>query len=666
MYQYSLGAYMVIFLKALARAPQPEEGGLAERCELLVESTTKTIFAFCSRGLFERHKLIFSALLCFTILLRDGEIDRSHLNYLLRGPKKFGIERSEAVATWLPEANWAAVQALKEVEGTNPPFYQLEKDLEESNRWQKWCEMERPEDRDEGRLPTDWKNLKDFQRLLVLRALRPDRLTVGLTNFVAASIGKFYVEDKAVSLSISFEDSGPATPIFFILSPGVDPVQFVVALGKDLGYTEDDDKFFNVSLGQGQEPRAFHSLEQSFNGGCWAMLNNIHLVESFCKDLEKKLDYYEEIYTKLASIEKLKREKKLALIAQRKMAAAEMAELAGENAEGGESGGEEVEAKEEEKGGSGEDDTSATAADNFDFEDDEDDPELQFDGPKGDPSFRVFLSAEPSNKIPIGILQRSIKLTNEPPSGIQANMIRALAYFSNEPWENSQKPSEYKAVVYAMCFFHAVVIERKKFGPQGWNRVYPFNAGDLLTCIEVFYNYEERTRIPWDDLRYVFGEIMYGGHITDDWDRVLCSAYLQNFIHAGVAEELELAPGLFVPSFNNYKEARDAMEEQVPPESPLLYGLHPNAEIGFRTLQAEVLFHTINELQPKQAGNVGIDPAEDIKVKLEELISNLPDQHNLQDVSERLDEDRTPQAHVFYQECERANLLREKLFAVCS
>ena len=244
-------------------------------------------------------------------------------------------------------------------------------------------------------------------------------------------------------------------------------------------------------------------------------------------------------------------------------------------------------------------------------------------------------------------------------------MIRSLSNFSHEPWENSQKPAEYKAVVYAMCYFHAVVIERKKFGAQGWNRAYPFNAGDLTTCVEVFFNYEERPKVPWDDLRYVFGEIMYGGHITDDWDRVLCSAYLQNFIHAGITEDLELAPGLIIPAFNNYKECLEAMRHQIPPESPLLYGLHTNAEIGFRTLQAEKLFQTITELQPKQEGAVGIAPEEDVRLKLEEMLSSLPDQHNMTDVSERLDEDRTPQAHVFYQECERANLLREKVSTVC-
>lgn len=38
-------------------------------------------------------------------------------------------------------------------------------------------------------------------------------------------------------------------------------------------------------------------------------------------------------------------------------------------------------------------------------------------------------------------------------------------------------------------------------------------------------------QVPWEDLSFLFGEIMYGGHITDDWDRRLCKTYLQQFIH---------------------------------------------------------------------------------------------------------------------------------------
>ena len=39
-----------------------------------------------------------------------------------------------------------------------------------------------------------------------------------------------------------------------------------------------------------------------------------------------------------------------------------------------------------------------------------------------------------------------------------------------------------------------------------------------------------RTQVPWTDLRYLFGEIMYGGHITDDWDRRLCRTYLEEYM----------------------------------------------------------------------------------------------------------------------------------------
>jgi hypothetical protein len=58
-----------------------------------------------------------------------------------------------------------------------------------------------------------------------------------------------------------------------------------------------------------------------------------------------------------------------------------------------------------------------------------------------------------------------------------------------------------------------------------------YHIGDLAICVNVLYNYlEASTRVPWEDLRYLFGEIMYGGHITDDWDRRLCRTYLEEIM----------------------------------------------------------------------------------------------------------------------------------------
>jgi hypothetical protein len=38
------------------------------------------------------------------------------------------------------------------------------------------------------------------------------------------------------------------------------------------------------------------------------------------------------------------------------------------------------------------------------------------------------------------------------------------------------------------------------------------------------------SKIPWEDLRYIFGQIMYGGHIVNDFDRLLCGSYLNHFL----------------------------------------------------------------------------------------------------------------------------------------
>lgn len=57
------------------------------------------------------------------------------------------------------------------------------------------------------------------------------------------------------------------------------------------------------------------------------------------------------------------------------------------------------------------------------------------------------------------------------------------------------------------------------------------SIGDLTISVHVLFNYlENSSKVPWEDLRYLFGEIMYGGHITDDWDRRLCRTYLQEYL----------------------------------------------------------------------------------------------------------------------------------------
>ena len=57
--------------------------------------------------------------------------------------------------------------------------------------------------------------------------------------------------------------------------------------------------------------------------------------------------------------------------------------------------------------------------------------------------------------------------------------------------EMCARENEFKSILFSLCYFHAVVAERRKFGPQGWNRVYPYNTGDLTISVDVLYNYLE-------------------------------------------------------------------------------------------------------------------------------------------------------------------------------
>jgi dynein heavy chain len=289
------------------------------------------------------------------------------------------------------------------------------------------------------------------------------------------------------------------------------------------------------------------------------------------------------------------------------------------------------------------------------------------------PSFRLFVSSDPNKAIPIGLLERSIKLTNEPPQGVKQNIKRAFTQFTKEEIED--KDPKIKTILFALCYFHSVMLERRKFGPKGWNMKYAFNAGDLRDSSIVLNNYMESNassgKIPWDDLKYIFGEIMYGGHIVDDWDRILCAAYLNSIMGDHLLDEGELFPfiegrpiSFKCPPPYPYEKYIEHIETECPPETPLAFGMHPNAEIDFRTKQCQELFMTLQEIQPR-GGGAGSGGGVTVQEKIQEFMHRVSDETqldsnklNIDDIASKLAEDqRGPYQNAFLQECEYMNAL---------
>ncbi|KAL6263152.1 hypothetical protein P5V15_005953 [Pogonomyrmex californicus] len=571
-YQFSLKAFSVVFQKAILKAdPAPDVAG---RVQNLIECITYSVFMYTSRGLFECDKLIFASQMAFQILLVRNEVTASELDFLLRFPITPHVT---SPVDFLTNTSWGGIRSL----ATREEFRNLDRDIESSaKRWKKFVECECPE---REKFPQEWKNKTAIQRLCMLRALRPDRMTYAIAAFIEEKLGARYIETRTMEFAKSFEETSPSTPIFFILSPGVNPLKDVEDLGRRLNFTSDNQNFHNVSLGQGQETVAEQAIDIATKNGHWVVLQNIHLVKKWLPLLEKKL------------------------------------EVAAEGSH---------------------------------------------------PDYRMFMSAEPASTpaghiIPQGILESSIKITNEPPTGMQANLHKALDNFTQETLEMCSKEAEFKAILFSLCYFHAVVAERRKFGPQGWNKIYPFNVGDLNISVSVLYNYLEASpKVPWEDLRYLFGEIMYGGHITDDWDRRLCVSYLEELMQPDLIDgELQLAPGFPAPPNTDLAGYHTYIDEAIPPESPYLYGLHPNAEVGFLTTTAENLFRTVFEMQPRDTGSSGgqtVTREEKVKQVLDEIIEKLPEEFNMTEIMGKVEE-RTPYVIVAFQECERMNFLTTEI-----
>jgi len=324
--------------------------------------------------------------------------------------------------------------------------------------------------------------------------------------------------------------------MYFILSAGSDIVSDIDKLANKCRKVKGID-YHNISLGQGQDKIALEKLEIAYRQGHWIFLNNVHLMPKFLIFLEKKLEYYNS------------------------------------------------------------------------------QPDLHA-------QFRIFFSSDPATNIPIGILDRCIKITSDPPSGLKANLKQAIACFPKETFEELE--SRTKGILIGLIQFHAIMIERKKFGTKGFNLVYPFSLGDLICSFQVLKNYMESapSKVPWNDLRYLFGEIMYGGHIVNDFDRLLTNTYLDFYMKEELLEEMSLFPFLDMNAVSasagggsggasgpslleqfkapttsaSYEMVIEHIDEYFKNETPLIFGLHPNAEIGFRTQTSDDLLRMILEL----------------------------------------------------------------------
>eukprot|EP00966_Prymnesium_polylepis_P235851 5454495-Prymnesium_polylepis.1 len=150
---------------------------LQERLKYLVENITYEVFDYARRGLFEKHTLMVATMLMLRVMQQRNEAPADQVTYLIMGTKIPDPPTMTAkVQQYLTTSQWGATCALKEVE----PFKGITEDLELNvEAWREWLKLPNPEEQE---LPGDWqKKVLRFAKLLLVRALRSDRVTAALT-----------------------------------------------------------------------------------------------------------------------------------------------------------------------------------------------------------------------------------------------------------------------------------------------------------------------------------------------------------------------------------------------------------------------------------------------------------------------------------------------------
>ena len=262
---------------------------------------------------------------------------------------------------------------------------------------------------------------------------------------------------------------------------------------------------------------------------------------------------------------------------------------------------------------------------------------------KMDPNFRLFITALPERTFPLGLLQMSTKVTNEPPAGLKAGILKSYTIIVDQDRLErvDQGAAQWRQLLFALCFMHSTVQERRKFGSIGWCIPYEYNNGDLTACILFLEKHLYNGAISWPTFQYMVCEAQYGGKITDSLDRRMFKTYTQVWLNSSTCQEgfafnpkvpIFKIPDNFVYKVDNYDnigQYHTYIKSFPEIDSPEIFGLHPNADLTFRVKEVTSLFNTLGETQPKGGGGGGEGMSrEDIVLeKAGDLLGRMPEQY---------------------------------------
>nr|XP_023012338.1 LOW QUALITY PROTEIN: dynein heavy chain 7, axonemal-like [Leptinotarsa decemlineata] len=290
--------------------------------------------------------------------------------------------------------------------------------------------------------------------------------------------------------------------------------------------------------------------------------------------------------------------------------------------------------------------------------------------------FRLWLTSYPSGKFPVTLLQKGVKMTNEPPTGLQNNLLKS---YISDPVKNPEfyegcmgHEEMFARLLYGLAFFHACIQERRTFGPLGWNIPYGFNDSDFDISVQQLQMFINESEEPYEALSYLIGECNYGGRVTDDWDRRLIVTILRDYLNPEVVSNKSysfsdagkcygLPEKIEYTAYIAYINSLPAIH---PPE---VFGLHTNAGIT-RDLQNSklMLSSVLKAYGDTSAGGSG-ETDKQLMMMCSDMLSKLPKKFDMEAANAKYPVEYSESMNtVLVQEMERFNKLLRVMVASLS
>ena len=280
MYSTSLDQYLRIFHHAVESAERSPL--VSKRIENIIECLTYVVYVIVTRGLYEDDKPIFLMLLCSKIAKTKGEMSQEEYQFLLKGGQNADLKSGpRKPSEWITEETWKNIIELSKFEKFHDVPVRMAR---YEHSWKEIMESDTPET---CILPDGLHDkLNKIQRFMMLRALRTDRVLIGLKIFARDTLGKQYIQAIPLKPEAALSLCTKTSPLLVILTEeSSDPVPMLEGIAKGM-----KKEVITLSLGQAQTTKCIHLLKESMKSGSWLILQNAHLVPETLEKIEKILE----------------------------------------------------------------------------------------------------------------------------------------------------------------------------------------------------------------------------------------------------------------------------------------------------------------------------------------------------------------------------------------